>query len=58
MSCHNDALPRLLEESRPPDADLVDLIEWAFLEGQIDGEAMQLASLWRKSHAVSRNDSF
>jgi hypothetical protein len=36
----------LLEASMPPDEELVDLIEWAFLEGQIDGEESDLAYLW------------
>jgi hypothetical protein len=35
----------LLEESMPPDEAMVDLIEWAFLEGQIDGKEMNLACL-------------
>ena len=30
----------------PPDEEMVDLIEWAFLEGQIDGEESDLAYLW------------
>ena len=30
----------------PPDDDLVDLIEWAFLDGQIDGLKADLAYLW------------
>ena len=29
----------------PPDDDLVDLIEWAFLDGQIDGRTADLAYL-------------
>jgi len=33
----------LVEASRPPDPDLVDLIEQAFLEGQIDGQKADLA---------------
>ncbi len=33
----------LLRQSMPPDPDLVDLIEWAFLEGQIDGAKADLA---------------
>ena len=34
----------------PPDPELVDLIEWAFLGGQIDGLAAELAYLfaWKK----------
>ena len=30
----------------PPDEELADLIEWAFLEGQIDGVTADLAYLW------------
>ena len=29
----------------PPDEELVDLIEWAFVEGQINGEESDLAYL-------------
>ncbi len=36
-------LSELLEQTRPPDPELVDLIEWAFLEGQIDGQKADLA---------------
>jgi hypothetical protein len=43
MSCVHCELPSLLEASRPPDEELVDLIEWAFLEGHIDGESEDLA---------------
>lgn len=32
----------------PPDEELVDLIEWAFLEGQIDGVTADLANCWLK----------
>ncbi len=46
MSCVKCELPQLLEVSRPPDPDLVDLIEQAFLERQINGEAQGLAYLW------------
>ena len=42
MSCD---LSELLERTRPPDAELVDLIEQAFLEGQIDGQKADLAYL-------------
>ena len=30
----------------PPDEDMVDLIEQAFLEGQIDGLKVDLACIW------------
>ena len=43
MSCD---LSELLERTRPPDAELVDLIEKAFLEGQIDGLKADLAYSW------------
>ena len=36
-------LSELLELTRPPDSELVDLIEQAFLEGQIDGKKADLA---------------
>jgi hypothetical protein len=38
-------LSELLEQTRPPDSELVDLIEWAFLDGQIDGLKADLAYL-------------
>ena len=43
MSCN---LSEVLERTRPPDAELVDLIELAFLEGQIDGIKADLAYSW------------
>ncbi len=45
MPCLECELPYLLEASRPPDAELVDLIEKAFLEGQIDSQKADLAYL-------------
>ena len=42
----NVDLAELLEQSRPPDSELVDLIEQAFLEGQIDSQTADLAYLW------------
>ena len=39
-------LSEILELSRPPDAELVDLIEQAYLEGQIDGQQADLAYFW------------
>jgi hypothetical protein len=36
----------LLEASIPPDEELADLIEQAFLEGQIDGLEADLAYAW------------
>ena len=46
MSCLHCELPKLLEASRPPDHELLDLIEQAFLVGQIDGVKADLAYLW------------
>jgi len=37
MPCPQCDIAELLQASMPPDHDLVDLIEQAFLEGQIDG---------------------
>ena len=45
MPCLKCELPKILEETRPPDPDMVDLIEQAFLEGQIDGLRVDLAYL-------------
>jgi len=36
----------LLEQAAPPGPELVDLLEKAFLEEQLDGQAMELAYLW------------
>ena len=53
MPCFQCELPEILEATRPPDPEMVDLIEQAFLEGQIDGEAMMLACLWLEISAGS-----
>ncbi len=45
MPCLKCDLPYLLEASRPPDPELVDLIEQAFIEGQIDSQKADLAYL-------------
>ena len=45
MLCLNCELPYLLEVSRPPDPELMDLIEQAFIEGQINSERADLAYL-------------
>ena len=47
MSCD---LSELLEQTRPPDSELVDLIEKAYLEGQIDGKKADLGYLWFRGH--------
>ena len=39
-------LSELLEQSRLPDPELVDLIEWAFFDGQIDAQKADLAYRW------------
>jgi len=43
MICLQCDLPKLMLLSMPPDADLVDLIERAFLAGQIDSQTAALA---------------
>ncbi len=50
MPCLQRELPKILEETRPPDPDMVDMIERAFIEGQIDGEVQELAYLWLKGN--------
>jgi len=46
MSCLHCDLSGILEQTRPPDAEFVDLIEQAYLDGQIDGQKPELAYLW------------
>ena len=46
MSCLHCDLSEILELARPPDPDLVDLIQQAFLAGQIDGRRADLAYFW------------
>ena len=46
MSCLQCDLSEILEQTRPPDPELVDLIEQAFLEGQIYSKRAGLAYLW------------
>jgi hypothetical protein len=41
--CLKCDLPYLVEVSRPPDPEFVDLIEQAYLEGQIDSEKADFA---------------
>ncbi len=45
MPCLKCELPHLLEASRPPDPELLDLIEQAFIEGQINSQQAELAYL-------------
>ena len=51
---HHMDLSELLELTRPPDPELVDLIEPAFLEGQIDGQKADLACLWLEAKQAKR----
>ena len=46
MLCLDRDLADLLEQTMPPDPELVDLIEWAFLDGQIDAVRADLAYYW------------
>jgi len=46
MPCLQCELPKILEETRPPDPDMVDMIERAFIEGQIDSQVAELTYLW------------
>ena len=39
-------MEELLRTAMPPDEELVDLIEQAFLEGQIDSVSADLPYLW------------
>ena len=49
MPCLECELPKLLDASRPPDPELVDLIEQAFIDGQIDSQKAKLAYWWLMS---------
>ncbi len=51
MQCLQCELPDLLEASRPPDPELVDLIEQAFIQGQIDSEKAELAYTYLRLEA-------
>ena len=53
MPCLQCELPKILEETRPPDPELVDLIEQAFLDGQIDSQKAELAYLFLTSEKRS-----
>jgi hypothetical protein len=43
MSCIHCDLSEILEQTWPPDPELVDLIEHAFIDGQIDSRKAELA---------------
>lgn len=47
-------LPVPLEQPRPPETQLVDLIEQAFLEGQDDGLIANLDYSWLLRRAARR----
>lgn len=46
MPCLQCELPEILEATIPRDPELLDLIEQAFIEGQIDSQKAALAYLW------------
>ncbi len=46
MSCLQCDLSEILDQTRPPDTELVDLLEQAFIDGQIDSKRAELAYLW------------
>ena len=51
-------MEELLRAAMPSDEDMSDLIEWALLEGQIDGVKADLAYAWllrRSGHWEARN---
>ena len=52
MSCIHCYIAEILEVSRPPDPDLVDLIEQAFFEEQTDWETMAQACYWLEANEV------
>jgi len=57
MPCLKCELPHLLEASRPPDpelVELVDLIEQAFIQGQIDSEKAELAYTYLRLEAGNK----
>ena len=47
-------LSELLEQTRSPDSELVDLIERAFLDAQIDGDRADLAYDFLRSDGNNR----
>ena len=53
-SHHPPIMEELLSVAMPPDEEMADLIEWAFLEDQIDGETQALAFAWleRNHHSL------
>ena len=53
MPCLQCELPELLEASSPPDPEFVDLIEQAFIDGQIDSGRAEMAYLSLTSEKLS-----
>jgi hypothetical protein len=50
---HAVVMEQLLTAAAPPDEEMADLIEAAFLEGQIDGETQSLAFAWlERNHCL------
>ena len=54
MTRENNAIAELLLASMPPDGDIVDLIEIAFLEGQLEALDADLAYLIARIFAQNR----
>ena len=52
MSCIHCDLSEILEQTRPPDPELVDLIEQAFIQGQINSQKAELAYLWIRAKGL------
>ena len=52
MPCLECDLSEILEQTRPPEPELVDMIEQAFLEGQIDSKKADLAYLRIRSKSA------
>ena len=50
MSCVPHDLSEMLELTRSPDSDLINLIERAYLEGKIDCQKADLAYLWLEAN--------
>ena len=55
MKCIQHDMANLLAASYT-DPDFEDLIEWAFLEGQIDGETMIRATILSKLHLLTSDN--
>ena len=52
MKCLHYDLSEILEQSRPPDPELVNLIELAFLDSQIDNQKAERAYLWIQARSM------